>query len=114
MKTRRMVATKPHKYGTRHLTAGEEYEVDGRHALALLAGKKARYAVESRRPPNDPPPLPPSLAPSPEPAAVAAPQSDPLEDLRMQASHLGIEVDRRWGSMRLQHEIAKTKVSRET
>ena len=27
MKTRRMMAVKPHKYGTRHLTAGEEYDV---------------------------------------------------------------------------------------
>jgi hypothetical protein len=113
MKMRRMMAVKPHKYGTRHLTAGEEYEAPARHALALLASKKARYAAEaSPRPPGKLPPqsLPP--APLPEPAVAARMETDPLDELRGQAHRLGIEVDRRWGAVRLQLEISK--VSRET
>ena len=44
MKTRRLITTKPHKYGTRHMVAGDEYEVPMRHAFALVAGKKAKFA----------------------------------------------------------------------
>jgi hypothetical protein len=100
MKTRRMIATKPHKYGTRHLTAGDEYEVPARHALALLAGKKARFAAATSRPPKDPPQQVPVRA-IPEPAAV--------ESLRAEAKQLGIEIDGRWGTIRLQQEIAKAR-----
>jgi hypothetical protein len=121
MKTRRMIATKPHKYGTRHLTAGEEYEVPARHALALLAGKKARFAAATSRPPKDPPQPAPVRAP-PEPAAVPAPviaaavpepivvaAVERMESLRVEAERLGIEVDGRWGVARLQYEIAKAR-----
>jgi hypothetical protein len=115
MKTRRMIATKPHKYGTRHLTAGDEYEVPARHALALLASKKARYAAETSRPPKDPPQPVPVRAP-PEPAAVPAiPEPmvvaavERMESLRAEAELLGIEVDGRWGTIRLQQEIAKAR-----
>jgi hypothetical protein len=112
MKTRRMIATKPHKYGTRHLTAGDEYEVPARHALALLAGKKARFAAETSRPPKDPPQTAPVRAP-PEPAAVPEPMVvaavERMESLRAEAERLGIEVDGRWGTIRLQQEIAKAR-----
>jgi hypothetical protein len=108
MKTRRMIATKPHKYGTRHLTAGDEYEVPARHALALLAGKKARYAAETSRPPKDPPQPTPVRAP-PEPAAVVVAAVERMESLRAEAEQLGIEVDGRWGTIRLQQEIAKAR-----
>jgi hypothetical protein len=112
MKTRRMIATKPHKYGTRHLTAGEEYEVPARHALALLAGKKARFAAATSRPPKDPPQPAPVRAP-PEPAAVPEPTVvaavERMESLRAEAEQLGIEVDGRWGTIRLQQEIAKAR-----
>lgn len=112
MKTRRMIATKPHKYGTRHLTAGDEYEVPARHALALLAGKKARYAAETSHPPNPPQPPVPVRAP-PEPAAVLEPTTvaavERMESLRAEAEQLGIEVDGRWGTIRLQQEIAKAR-----
>jgi hypothetical protein len=112
MKTRRMIATKPHKYGTRHLTAGDEYEVPARHALALLASKKARYAAETSRPPKDPPQpapvrTPPEPAAIPEPTVVAAVER--MESLRAEAEQLGIEVDGRWGTIRLQQEIAKAR-----
>jgi hypothetical protein len=106
MKLRRMVAVKPHKYGTRHLTAGDEYEVPARHALVLLASKKAHYAVESSPcPPGEPlPPTPPART-QPEPAVVAIVER--MEALRVQAEQLGIEVDGRWGVARLQYEITK-------
>jgi hypothetical protein len=107
MKTRRMIVVKPHRYGTRHLTAGEEYEVPARHALALLAGKKARYAV-SPRPPGEPPAAPVRDSPTPEPAVVA-PEPAGIDNLRTQAEQLGIEVDRRWGVVRLQHEIHQAR-----
>ena len=50
-KTRRLMTIKPHKYGTRHLTAGEEYEVPPRHAIALVATKKARFADKEKEKP---------------------------------------------------------------
>jgi hypothetical protein len=113
MKMRRLMAVKPHKYGTRHLTAGEEYEVPARHALALLASKKVRYAAETSRPPKDPPQPAPVRAP-PEPAAVPEPTVVAAVErnarLRAEAERLGIEVDGRWGTLRLQHEIEIAKV----
>lgn len=50
-KTRRLMTIKPHKYGTRHLTAGEEYDVPPRHAIALVATKKARFADKEKEKP---------------------------------------------------------------
>ena len=44
MKTRQLMTIKPHKYGTRHLVAGDEYEVPPRHAVALVAARRARFA----------------------------------------------------------------------
>ena len=112
MKTRRMIATKPHKYGTRHLTAGDEYEVPARHALALLASKKARFAADTSRPPKVPPQSAP-VRPHPEPAAAPEPMVvaavERMESLRAEAEQLGIEVDGRWGTIRLQHEINTAK-----
>jgi hypothetical protein len=105
-KIRKLIAIKPHKYGTRHLTAGDEYEAPERHAFALLAGKKARFAAGTSRPPKNPPQSAPVRAP-PEPAAVAAVER--MESLRAEAEQLGIEVDGRWGMMRLQHEIEVAK-----
>lgn len=101
MKTRRMMAVKPHKYGTRHLTAGEEYDVPVRYAVALLASRKARYAAP--RPPGEPLSAPVQDMLPPEPAA----SGNEIDGLRLQATQLGINVDGRWGVVRLQHEIAK-------
>src|SRR5262245_44757990 len=99
MKTRNLVAVRSHKYGTRHLVAGDEYEVPAKHAVALVAGRKARFAPERPRPPAAPPQRPPVSLP--EPAA-----SD-MEKLRARARTLGIEVDGRWGVARLRDEITK-------
>ena len=111
-KISRLIAVKSHKYGTRHLTAGDEYEAPARHALALLASKKARFAAATSRPPKVPPQSVPVRAP-PEPAAVPEPAVaaavERMESLRAEAEQLGIEVDGRWGTIRLQQEIAKAR-----
>ena len=115
MKLRKLITTKPHKYGTRHLTAGEEYEVPARHAIALVAGKKARFAdskpvraakVEQLVSESDD-----SIAgPADVGHGVGAMTSDAAIDrLRLEATRLGIDIDRRWGVARLQHEIAQAK-----
>lgn len=107
-KTRRLMTIKPHKYGTRHLTAGEEYEVPPRHAIALVASKKARFADKLGQ--KKPPPMVPAdtKAPEPEPESASEPAMS-LDDLQMEATRLGIDVDRRWGVARLQHEIAQVR-----
>lgn len=108
-KTRKLMAIKPHRYGTRHLTAGEEYEAPLREAVALVVSRKAQFAAEtSPRPPGkSPPPSPPVRAAVPEPAVAAAVER--MESLRAEAERLGIEVDGRWGLIRLQQEIAKAR-----
>jgi hypothetical protein len=111
-KMRTLITVKPHRYGTRHLTAGEEYELPARHALALVAAKKARFAADTSRSPKVPPQsapvrAPPEPAAAPEPTVVAAVER--MESLRAEAERLGIEVDGRWGVPRLQHEIETAK-----
>jgi hypothetical protein len=121
MKMRSLMAIKPHKYGTRHLTAGEQYEAPPRHAIALVAGKKARFADKAA------PLKAKAEVVVDEPAAAAAvtdfvkPQTivgqfggddEPeatIDSLRMEATQLGIDVDGRWGVVRLQHEITQAK-----
>jgi hypothetical protein len=107
MKLRKLMATKPHKYGTRHLVAGEEYEVPPRHAIALVAGKKAKFA------PDKPAPAAKVeeklVSDSDDGIAGAAPTEAAIDSLRMEATQLGIDVDGRWGVARLQHEIAQAK-----
>ena len=99
-------AIKPHKYGTRHLTAGDEYEVPSRHAVALVAARKAQFADKRnvRGEPEQPAVMPtPQVEPAPEPDTPS------LDTLRLQATSLGINVDGRWGVARLQHEIEQAK-----
>jgi hypothetical protein len=124
MKLRSLMAIKPHKYGTRHLTAGEQYEAPPRHAIALVAGKKARFADKAV------PLKAKAEVVVDEPADAAAitdlveymkPQTivgqfggddEPeatIDSLRMEATQLGIDVDGRWGVVRLRHEIAQAK-----
>jgi hypothetical protein len=107
MKMRSLMAIKPHKYGTRHLTAGEEYEVPPRHAIALVAGKKARFADNK---PARAAKVEETLVPDSDDSIVGAVTTEAAIDrLRMEATQLGIDVDGRWGMARLQHEIAQAK-----
>lgn len=109
MKTCKLITTKPHKYGTRHLTAGDEYEVPMRHAFALVAGKKARFADKPVRPVAKPAPKPvPMVEPQPEPE-TAEPD---IDRLRLEATQIGIDVDGRWGAPRLRHEIELAQAKR--
>jgi hypothetical protein len=100
----KLKAIKPHKYGTRHLTAGDEYEVPPRHAIALVAARKAQFAEDKK---------PARTAPEKPAVEVALPRPEPetmdIEILRQQATQLGINVDGRWGVARLQHEIDQAK-----
>jgi hypothetical protein len=108
MKMRTLTAIKPHKYGTRHLTAGEDYEAPPRHAIALVAGKKAKFAdnkktaraakVEERSVPD-----------SDDSIVGAVMTEEPIDRLRLEATQLGIDVDRRWGLARLQYEIGRAR-----
>ena len=108
MKMLQLKALKPHKYGTRHLTAGEEYEAPVRQAVALMATKKAKVIKTEKRPAAKPEP------PQAEPAA-ATPATEHettnhvIDRLRLEATQLGINVDGRWGVARLQHEIAQAR-----
>ena len=111
MTMRKLKAIKPHKYGTRHLTAGEEYEVPPRHAIALVAGKKARFADKPQK--KEPQPAPVAEVATPESHAVGAmtTEDDPrtLDQLRLEATALGINVDGRWRAPRLRHEIEQVR-----
>lgn len=107
MKLRRLITTKPHKYGTRHMVAGDEYEVPPRHAIALVAGKKAKFAPDK---PVRAAKVDEQLVHESEDSIVGPAQSDQAIDrLRLEATQLGIDIDRRWGVARLQHEIAQAK-----
>jgi hypothetical protein len=108
MKLRRLITTKPHKYGTRHLVAGDEYEAPPRHAIALVAGKKAKFADKPARAAVAK--VDEQLVPeSDDSIAGPATMEASLDRLRMEATGLGIDVDGRWGVPRLQHEIAQAK-----
>jgi hypothetical protein len=109
MKLRKLMATKPHKYGTRHLTAGEEYEVPPRHAIALVAGRKARFADKPIRntPVQD---FVEYMHPKTIVGQIGGDEERPdIDRLRLEATQLGIDIDGRWGVVRLQHEIAQVK-----
>lgn len=113
-KMRMLTVVKPHKYGTRHLTAGEDYEVPARHALALVAGKKARFAdkpfIKAKIPPIEEKTVAVAAAPAAAPTAVRVESSSgDIEALRAQATQLGLDVDGRWGVARLRYEIERIK-----
>jgi len=117
MKMRSLTAIKPHKYGTRHLTAGEEYEADPRHAVALVAGKKARFADKPARAPQakaevvaeEPAAATAQVHAELEPPSIEPEPTSNIDSLRMEATQLGIDVDGRWGVARLAYEIQRAK-----
>jgi hypothetical protein len=104
-------ALRPHLYGTRRLEAGDEYEAPTEEAIAHVAMRKADFAKSK----------PPTFAEKKSEAAPPAPQSRQIEpateaveeptidDLRLQATQLGIDVDGRWGMARLRYEIDQAK-----
>src|SRR5262245_21997062 len=106
MKMSRLIALKPHKYGTRQLSADDEYEAPFREAVAHDATKKARFDKTKREGEGVDPTVLESSAVEPEPQ----PQPElSLNELRLQATQLGINIDGRWGAHRLQYEIDKVR-----
>jgi hypothetical protein len=122
---RKIVALKPQRYGTRQLVAGEEYELPDKHALVLIAAKKARFA--------DKPAPAKRVAPAAPVVETAAAEEviehagrrpvgamttadfvgeSDIDALRLQATALGINVDGRWGRARLQYEIEQAQAIR--
>jgi len=112
-------ALRPHLYGTRRLEAGDEYEAPELEAIAHVANRRADFVKGKKK---EPAPAP-VAAPITEPAATtetgegeaarepaqAAIEESTIDDLRLQATQLGIDVDRRWGRARLQYEIEQAK-----
>src|SRR5262245_5975727 len=112
MTTRKLKALKPHSYGTRRLQAGDEYEAPIKEAVALVVTRKAQFlkASPAQRVAEPVQSMPRyELEPEePKPHAVGAISSQPppdIDQLRLQATQLGIDVDGRWGVHRLQQEI---------
>jgi hypothetical protein len=99
-------AIKPHLYGTRRLEAGDEYEAPVEEAIAQVAMRRADF-VKGKKPPVTAPAT--KLEPAPvhsEPPEAAEPT---IDNLRLEATQLGIDVDGRWGMARLHHEIDQAK-----
>ena len=80
----RLIARKPHTYGTRRLQAGEEFDIADSYGRTLLFMRLARRAG----PPKG---------------------EDEMPRLRADAQALGIDVDLRWGAKRLRAEIEAKK-----
>jgi hypothetical protein len=106
-------ALRPHLYGTRRLEAGDEYEAPVEEAIALVANRRADF-VKGKKPAAVAPAV--QLAPAPAPSLPHyEPEPEPAEtppninDLRLQATQLGIDVDGCWGAARLQHEIDQAR-----
>jgi hypothetical protein len=106
-------ALRPHLYGTRRLEAGDEYEAPALEAIAHVANRRADFVKGPRKPapvatpivegaaPDEPPVTEPEPMPEPEPSSI--------DDLRLQATQLGVDVDGRWGMARLRYEIEQAK-----
>jgi hypothetical protein len=115
--TLKLVAIKSHTYGTRQLTAGEEYEAPTDEAVAHVALRKADFAKPTKARPAVVAPVEEQAEakselvhePQAEPQAEPEHSSNMLARLRAEALDLGIDVDGRWGVARLQHEIAQAK-----
>jgi hypothetical protein len=110
MKMVKLMATRSHKYGTRQLTAGDEYEAPQMEAVAHVAKRKARFAKPGEvKPPEIKPPPPPTERVYASELAEAESSETSLDSLRLEATQLGINVDGRWGMSRLQHEIDEAR-----
>lgn len=82
----RLRATKPIRFAGRKLRVGEEFDATKAHARIF---KEVLRAAED--------------IPDPDPAEMRR------EELRARATGLGVDVDRRWGVDRLEHEIASAE-----
>jgi hypothetical protein len=85
----KIITIKPHTYQTRQLVAGDEYDLPTEQAVLLVMDGKAQFSC---------------LTPQSQRPKVIS-----LDDLREEATKLGINVDRRWGKVRLQYEITQAQ-----
>lgn len=103
-------ARKPHLYGTRRLEAGDEYEAPVEQAIALVADRRADFIKAKKKEAVAPVA---ETTPAPEPVEVQDTPSHETETsidaLRLEATQLGIDVDRRWGMTRLRYEIDQAR-----
>ena len=97
-------------YGTRVLTAGDEFEMRRDYADLLIRTGKARLAGDKPTPQKQQVEEKVAAAAGTE-AEIDLPLLDPrnIDSLRAQAARLGITVDGRWGIARLQHEIMQAQ-----
>jgi len=111
----RLVAIGPgkHVYGTRAMVAGDEFEMSPEWADILIRIGKARLADEK---PKAAPAAPAMQTEKTEAraetaAVIANPANEQREiaRLRHEAQRLGIAVDGRWGTVRLNYEIAQVR-----
>ena len=98
--TRKLIATKALRYNTRSLVAGDEFDATDMHARILTGIRKARYAPEA-------PAKAVEKAEAEETAEVM--DRDRIARMRIEARGLGVDVDMRWGMVRLSQEIAKAR-----
>ena len=87
--TRKLIAERNHKYGTRRLVAGDEYEATDMHAKVLVGIRKARYAPSLEQA------APVKHVEKAETHAQPQAVDHDLDRLRTEAKRLGIEVDGR-------------------
>jgi len=133
MKRVRVIATRSQRYGTRQLTAGDEFDVSQVEAAVMIWKRQVRFAPGVRTSPVATPQQQVQFEAEPvqveeKTEAAAEPIAEPvveahpvgaqtsadldprstLERLRAEAEKRGISVDGRWGVARLQYEISKT------
>jgi hypothetical protein len=108
-------------YGTRALVAGDQFEMPREWADILIRLGKARLAAEKPTPTVSQVQQIENVEASAETAATVDPtvpakpaidsrnEQPDLDSLRREAKALGIEVDGRWGTVRLNYEIAQAK-----
>jgi hypothetical protein len=110
----RLVAIGPgkHVYGTRAMVAGDEFEMSREWADILIRIGKARLADEK---PAKGAAVPATQTEKSEAKAevkaetATANEQREIERLRHEAQRIGIAVDGRWGTVRLNYEIAQVK-----
>jgi hypothetical protein len=110
--TRKLRAIRSHKYGTRHLVAGDEYEAPIRQAVALVVSRRARFADKPSTKRTIVAPVAPIVERTIVERAAASDQPESpltIDQLRLEATRLGINIDGRWGIARLQHEIEQAR-----
>lgn len=112
VKTMKLIAAKSHKYKTRALEAGDEYDVPIREAAALVATRKAKFAPKGPRAVQEPAKTVEVKQQSERHATADYRPSEDLTKLRKEAEAAGVYVDLRWGRVRLQQEIDHARANR--